>query len=538
MIKPIQIIRLLQINRILMRKQFVSSVIGERYSFFRWLRFFNPWHYTTKKKPRGVIIRETLEALGPIYVKFGQVLSTRADLIPEDIVNELRQLQDNVPPFDGAVAEKIIESSLKKSIEEVFATFDITPLASASVAQVHAATLKSGEDVVVKVIRPNINKVIKQDIAVLYLVAKLTKNCWRHGKRLRPVEIVREFEQTLFGELDQQQEAANASLLRRNFEHSDTMYVPKVYWDYVSKDVMVMERIYGIPLNDLDRLKSSPVNLKQLSENGVEIFFTQVFRDSFFHADMHPGNMFIDVSNPENPRYLGIDFGIMGTLDAEDQHYLAMNLLAFFNRDYRRVAELHVECGWVAPNTRVDQFETAIRSVCEPIFEKPLAEISFGNLLLRLFQTAERFEMEVQPQLVLLQKTLFNIESLGRQLYPNLDLWETAKPFMVNWIKQQRGIKKLALLAKENFHDTAETLIKTPQLLYDALEHIHTQNLIQKQKSSHPQKQSHGFIIKAIGISLLIVSITNLIIMPQAHAITWAELGLGCLLTLNWIKRH
>lgn len=473
LIKPIHFVRLIKINIILMRTQFVSSVLGNHSSFFHFLRFMNPWYYTTESQTRGESIRKTLESLGPIYVKFGQLLSTRDDLISEDITQELRKLQDSVPPFDGKVAKKIIESAFRQTTEELFTAFDEIPLASASVAQVHAATLKTGEHVVVKVIRPNLAKIIKQDMSLLFLVAKLTQKFWRHGKRLRPVELVSEFEQTLYGELDLQQEAASASLLKRNFENAKTLYVPKVYWDYVTSNVMVMERVYGIPLNNLEALKQSGANLKKLSERGVDIFFTQVFRDGFFHADMHPGNMFIDVHDPENPRYLGVDFGIMGTLTDEDKHYLAMNLMAFFNRDYKRVAKLHIESGWVSSKTRVNEFESAIRTVCEPIFEKPLADISFGKLLLRLFQTAERFEMEVQPQLMLLQKTLFNIESLGRQLYPQLDLWETAKPFMTQWFKEQRSLKRLVKLAVDELYEATESVIKTPKLLHELLTEFH-----------------------------------------------------------------
>lgn len=515
MIKPIHIIRLLQINTVLMRTNFVSSVLGQRYGFFRFLRFFNPFYYTHKNKSAGETIRETLISLGPIYVKFGQMLSTRSDIFPEDIIAELVKLQDKVPPFDGERAKAIIEKNLNKPLTELFASFEMQALASASVAQVHAATLTSGEDVVVKVTRPGIHKTIKQDIAVLRLVAELTEKFWRHGKRLRPIAIVSEFEQTLYGELDMQQEAANASLLRRNFEESTIMYVPKIYWDYVSTDVLVMERIYGIPLNEMKTLKASGANLKKLSQNGVEIFFTQVFRDSFFHADMHPGNMFIDIKDPENPRYLGVDFGIMGTLNAEDQHYLAMNLLAFFKRDYRRVAELHIESGWVPADTRADQFETAIRTVSEPIFEKPLAEISFGNLLMKMFQTAERFNMEVQPQLLLLQKTLLGIESMGRELCPDLDLWETATPFMEEWLKKRKSVKRLAKFAATNFHETAEQLLKMPQLAYDLLEHAHFRALEEKQITSHqtaaPKKRR--LLAGVIGLSFVILSVTNLLLL-------------------------
>lgn len=516
-----------------MRTNFISSVLGKRYGFFRFLRFFNPFYYTRKNRTAGETIRETLVSLGPIYIKFGQMLSTRGDLISDDIIAELVKLQDKVPPFDGHIAKKIIEQELNKPITELFQSFDITPLASASVAQVHAATLISGEDAVVKVIRPGIKKTIKKDIAILRLVAQLTEKLWRHGKRLRPIAIVNEFEQTLYGELDMQQEAANASLLRRNFNDSTSMYVPKVYWQFISTDVMVMERIYGIPLNDIKTLKASGANLKKLSQNGVEIFFTQVFRDSFFHADMHPGNMFIDIKDPENPRYLGVDFGIMGTLNAEDQHYLAMNLLAFFKRDYRRVAELHIESGWVPPDTRADQFETAIRTVSEPIFEKPLAEISFGHLLLKMFQTAERFNMEVQPQLLLLQKTLLGIESLGRELYPELDLWETAQPFMERWLKEQKSIKHLLKYTAENFHETTEQFLKMPRLAYELLEHSHFKSLIERQaRHEFTPPKRHLILTGAIGVSLLIVSITNLVILPQTHALTWSELGIGCMLTV------
>ena len=538
MLKPIHIIRLLQINTVLMRTNFVSSVLGKRYSFFRFLRYLNPFYYSHENKPAGEVIRETLVSLGPIYVKFGQMLSTRSDLIPEDIIEELVKLQDKVPPFDGLIAQKIIEKEFKKPINQLFKSFDIEALASASVAQVHAATLLTGEDVVVKVIRPDIKKIIKKDIAILYLAAKLTEKFWRHGKRLHPIAIVAEFEQTLYGELDQQQEAANASLLRRNFEDSEIMYVPKVYWSHVSTDVMVMERIYGIPMNQMDSLKASGVNLKKLSENGVEIFFTQVFRDSFFHADMHPGNMFIDVKDPENPRYLGVDFGIMGTLNSEDQHYLAMNLLAFFKRDYRRVAELHVESGWVPPDTRVDQFETAIRTVSEPIFEKPLAEISFGTLLLKMFQTAERFNMEVQPQLLLLQKTLLGIESMGRELYPELDLWATAQPFMERWLKERHSIKKLAKITAESFHETADHFLKMPRLAYELLEHSHLKALVEKHAvnaSIENPSPKRLILTGALGVGLLVVSITHLITQPSAHALTWTEFGLGCGLTLLYL---
>ncbi|MCX7121563.1 MAG: ubiquinone biosynthesis regulatory protein kinase UbiB [Gammaproteobacteria bacterium] len=464
----IAIFRLFSISSILLRHVVNRRVLPKRTKTLRALSYLNPYSYQ-KNKPRGEAIRISLEQLGPIYVKFGQLLSTRFDLVPEDILIELEKLQDRVPPFCSALAIKKIEQAFGRNIADIYATFEEKPLASASIAQVHAATLKTGEDVVVKIIRPHIEKVIHQDIAVLKLIAKLMERFWRHGKRLRAVAVVNEFEKTTFDELDLMREAANASQLRRNFSDSKMMYVPKIYWGYTRDRLMTMERIYGVQISDMDAFKKNNVNVKKLAEYGVEIFFTQVFRDAFFHADMHPGNLFVDISDPENPRYLGIDFGIMGTLSPVDQNYLAENILAFLSRDYRRVAELHIDSGWVNINTRIDEFESAIRTVCEPIFEKPLSEISFGNLLLKLFQTAERFDMTVQPQLMLLQKTLFYIESLGRKLYPDLDLWETAKPFMTKWMRQQRSPRKLLKLFFKDFQGNTEKLIQLPGILFKIL---------------------------------------------------------------------
>src|SRR5690606_32851206 len=389
--------------------------------------------------PRGERLRLALIELGPIFVKFGQILSTRRDLLPLDVADELKHLQDRVPPFSSELARQRIEQSLARPIEQVFSEFDNAPLASASIAQVHAARLHTGEDVVVKLIRPGIRPIIRQDIALLFLFARLLERFWADGKRLHPVEIVADYEHTIFDELDMQREAGNTSQLRRNFEGSELIYIPQVYWNYTAGDVLVMERIHGIPIAEVEQLKAAGTDMKVLAERGVEIFFTQVFRDSFFHADMHPGNIFVSVENPLAPQYIAIDCGIVGTLTPEDQNYLARNLLAFFNRDYRQVAALHIESGWVPPHTRIDEFESAIRTVCEPIFERPLRDISFGQFLLRLFQTARRFDMEVQPQLVLLQKTLLNVEGLGRQLYPDLDLWSTAHPFLEKWLRDRIG---------------------------------------------------------------------------------------------------
>ncbi|QCF26958.1 ubiquinone biosynthesis regulatory protein kinase UbiB [Hydrocarboniclastica marina] len=439
----------------------------------RLLLLFAPWHlFPRNKVSRGERLRLALEQLGPVFVKFGQILSTRRDLLPEDMADALRDLQDRVPPFPGEQAQQIVEHDLGKPVGELFRAFDASPLASASVAQVHAAELLTGQEVVVKVIRPGIEKVIHQDIALMYLLARLLQRHWPDGRRLRPVEVVADYEQTIFDELDLQREAANASQLRRNFPDSTLIYIPEVFWNFVSRRVLVMERIYGIPVADMAALQEAGADLRILAEKGVETFFTQVFRDSFFHADMHPGNIFIDASNPRDPRYIAIDFGIVGTLTPADQTYLARNLLAFFNRDYRQVAELHVQSGWVPATTRVNEFEAAIRTVCEPIFERPLKEISFGQFLLRLFQVARRFNMEVQPQLVLLQKTLLNVEGLGRQLYPDLDLWRTAHPFLEDWMYQRLAPPGLIKTMREQLPDWLEQTPEMPQLLHDALKQL------------------------------------------------------------------
>lgn len=462
------LVRLMQISCILFRYNLDELVYS--FDLFRPLRFFvslNPYRKISKKLSRGERVRLALEDLGPIFVKFGQTLSTRRDFIPIDIADELARLQDRVPPFPGEEAKSIVEACIRKPISEVFSEFDIKPLASASIAQVHSAKLlTTGQEVVVKVLRPGIYKKINRDIDLLYALADLALRYWRPAKQLRPREIVAEFEACLKDELDLLREGANASQLRRNFSNSDLLYIPEVYWPYTSHKVLVMERIYGISISDIPALKKQGINLKKLAERGVEIFFTQVFRDCFFHADMHPGNIFVSTKNKESPQYLGVDFGIMGSLSPEDQRYLAENLMAFFNRDYRRVAQLHIESGWVAENTRINEFEAAIRTVCEPIFERPLKEISFGQLLLRLFQTARRFNMEVQPQLVLLQKTLFNIEGLGRQLYPDLDLWNTAKPFLEHWLRKQIGPRAFIRKIREYAPYWAERIPEIPDLIY------------------------------------------------------------------------
>ena len=418
---------------------------------------------------RGERLRKALEELGPIFVKFGQLLSTRPDLVPEDISVELSSLQDNVPPFPSQLFKKSIELALDGSVDELFLSFEPDPLASASVAQVHAAVLADGRDVVVKAVRPNIEKTIRKDIALLYTLARLVKTYSEDGERLHPLEVVKDYESVIIEELNLQSEGANASLLRHNFANSPMLHVPEIYWPYSNKDVLVMERIYGIPVTDIDRLEAAGVDFKLLAQRGVEIFFTQVFEHNFFHADMHPGNIFVDATNPKSPTYIAVDCAIMGSLSSEDQFYMARNLLAMFQRDYRLVAELHIRSGWVPKDTSINDFTGAIRSVCEPIFQRPLSEISLGHMLIDLFTTARRFNMEVQPSLVLLQKTLLNIEGLGRQLYPDLDLWQTAQPYLEQWLKDRYSPKSMFNQLKRYAPDWLEHFPQIPPMIFQAL---------------------------------------------------------------------
>ena len=467
-----QLFRLFWISWILARNgldQFIVSI--HLFSPLRFLIYFNPWTWFRRQPlTRGQALRQSLEELGPIFIKFGQALSTRPDILPPDIAEELCKLQDAVPPFPSDKALSIIEKSFHCSAMDLFASFELEPLASASMAQVHAATLKTGEEVVVKVLRPNMRKIIQQDIQIMYTIARLAERYWSESRRFKPSEVVQEFEHSLMDELDLQREAANAGQLRRNFNQSPLLYIPEIYWDYTRENVLVMERIYGIPVADVASLRELGVDIKKLAARGVEIFFTQVFRDCFFHADMHPGNIFVSPHHLEDPQYICVDFGIVGTLNDFDKRYLAENLFAFFNRDYRRVAQLHVASGWVARDTRVEELESAIRTVCEPIFQKPLKDISVGQVVMRLFQVARRFQMEAQPQLILLQKTLLAVEGLGRQLYPELDLWETAQPFLEKWLKEQVGPKALIAQLRENLPFFAEQLPHMPRLIYEVLQ--------------------------------------------------------------------
>ena len=465
-------------------------------------------------------LRKAMEELGPITIKFGQLLSTRRDFLDTELADELQSLQDNVPPFSSPSIHQLIEESLGVTAESIFSSLDSEPFASASIAQVYKATLLSGEEVVIKATRPGIEEVVSADIKLLKWVARLIETRTELGKRLHPVEIVNDYEQIIHDELDLLSEAANTSQLKRNFENSPSLYVPEVHWDFCSKRLMVMERIHGIPVADVEALNAQNTDLKKLAETGVDIFFTQVFDHNFFHADMHPGNIFVSHETPENPKYIAIDCAIIGSLTKDDQEYLAKNLLALFKRDYRKVAELHVACGWVPKNTKIHEFESAIRSVCEPIFEKPLKEISFANLLVQLFRTASRFDMEVQPSLVLLQKTLLNVEGLGRQLYPDLDLWTTALPYLENWNKKRLNPFTLLGRIQENIPNWIDQLPQLPQLLIDAatqskqLGEINASLQSQKRQTlQNTQRQNRKF--RLLGAALVVAAASSRI--PGVH---------------------
>ncbi|MEE4361055.1 MAG: ubiquinone biosynthesis regulatory protein kinase UbiB [Pseudomonadales bacterium] len=467
--------RALRIARIVLRHRLdeLFQVAGLPVARLPWparlaAALFPTWILPRPEGPPARRLRRALEDLGPVFVKFGQILSTRQDLLPPEFAVELRELQDRVTPFPGADARALVERALGISVSEAFARFDTEPIASASVAQVHGARLLDGEEVVVKVIRPGIETVIAEDIELLFGIAEALERFWPEARRLHPVDVVRDYEHTIGDELDLLHEAANTSQLRRNFTNSHLLYVPRVHWEHTRRNVLVLERIYGTPISDVDALVAAGTDMKKLADRGVEVFFSQVFEDNFFHADMHPGNIFVDISDPTEPSYIAVDCAIIGTLTERDQNYLARNLLAFFQQDYHEVARLHVESGWVPPSTDATEFEKVIRGVCEPIFEKPLSEISFGHFLVTLFQTARKFDMEVQPQLVLLQKTLLNIEGVGRQLYPELDLWHTAKPFMERWMARRAGpaaaLRGVADLAPE----LLEQLPQLPALIVQA----------------------------------------------------------------------
>lgn len=468
------LLRIVRIQRVLV-KYGLDEIIAATH-LLRPLRYFfilAP-RRRDRSAPLGERIRLALEELGPIFVKFGQAISTRRDLLPPDIAVELARLQDQVPPFPSDQAVAILEAAYGRPVDEVFARFDREPLAAASIAQVHSASLPGGKEVIVKLLRPGVEAQIESDLDVLRTVARLADRYWEHSERLRPTEVVAEYERTIIDELDLMREGANAAQLKRNFAGSDKLYVPETYWDFCRPEVLVQERIYGIPISDMDALREAGANIQYLAENGVEIFFTQVFRHNFFHADMHPGNIFVIVTDPDRPKYAAVDFGIVGTLSPEDKEYLAENFIAFFERDYHRIAKLHLDSGWVPEGSRIDELESAVRTVCEPIFNKPLVEISFAQVLLRLFRVAQRFNVQIQPQLILLHKTLFNIEGLGRELYPELDLWKTAQPVLRAWMDEQVGPRALASDLRENLPQVRQAFRQLPAAIRQLSEQAST----------------------------------------------------------------
>lgn len=468
------LVRIVQILHGLAKFRLDTFIHPERLPWYmRWLLVPITW-LPQPEASRGERLCCFFEHMGPVFVKFGQLLSTRPDLIPPDLVQNLDKLQDDVAPFPSEQFIEVVETALGGKVNDLFASFEREPLASASVAQVHSAVLLDGQEVVVKAIRPNLEPVIEKDIALLRILAFLVQWLSEDGRRLHLPEVVEDYRTTILDELDLLREAANAGQLRRNFLDSPQLYVPEIYWDYCCKNVLVMERIYGIQVTNIEALKAQDTDMKRLAEGGVEIFFTQVFEHNFFHADMHPGNIFVSRQHPRNPQYIAVDMAVVGSLSREDQYYLARNILAMFRRDYRQVAELHVTSGWVSADTAVGELEAAVRTVCEPIFEKPLAEISFGQVLISLFQTARRFNMEVQPQLVLLQKTLLNIEGLGRQLYPELDLWATAHPFMEKWLRDRFHPKSLLKELRRYGPEWMEKFPEVPNLVFNNLENLVT----------------------------------------------------------------
>jgi ubiquinone biosynthesis protein len=552
-----QFFRIWRIQRVLLRHGVHELLLDTPWlQPMRLVLVLLPWHWPwgRERLPRALRLRNALEELGPLFVKFGQTLSTRRDLLPEDIANEFTRLQDRVPPFPGHIARALVEASLERPLTEVFESFDETPLASASIAQVHLARLRTGEEVVVKVVRPDIETTIRRDLGLLRTMAELAERYSEDGRRLKPVAVVAEFRRVILDELDLQREAANATQLRRNFAGEETIHVPAIHWHWTSSRVMVMERIRGIPINDLDALRAAGVDLARVAEMGVELFFTQVFRDRYFHADMHPGNIFVQPPTQSTPlRIAPVDFGIMGTLSEFDQRYLADNFLAFLERDYRRVAQLHVESEWVPAGTRVDEFEFAIRAVCEPMFERPMREISIGHLLLRLFQTAQRFHMHVLPQLVLLQKTLVNVEGVGRTLHPDLDIWKIAKPALERWIGERIGLRRLWRKAREEAPLWVERTPELPNLVFQALSRAADGKLdstrqiqVLERLEGQLRRQHERMLFAVVGVGLVIAAALLLgqegappaIMLGNAPLLAWLLGGAGGFsLMVAWYRR-
>ncbi|HUL46541.1 MAG TPA: ubiquinone biosynthesis regulatory protein kinase UbiB [Steroidobacteraceae bacterium] len=540
------LLRLLEIQRVLLKHRLDDYVRATHlYRPLRFLLVLSPgvWLERRRGGERGERLRLALEELGPIFVKFGQAVSTRRDLLPPDIADQLARLQDRVPPFDGAVARQLIEASYGRPVTEVFASFDEKPLAAASIAQVHPARLPDGKEVVVKVLRPGMRAVIERDLEVLHALADLAERYWTEGRRLKPRELVAEYHKTVLDELDLMREAANASQLKRNFAGSELLYVPEVHWDWCRKDVMVMERIHGVPISDLAALKAAGTNIPRLAENGVRIFFTQVFRHNFFHADMHPGNIFVLVDDPQRPRYAAVDFGIVGTLDPRDQHYLAENFLAVFDRDYRRVAQLHLESGWVPAGARIDEMESAVRTVLEPIFDRPLKDISFGRILLRLFEISRRFDVQIQPQLLLLQKTLLNVEGLGRELYPELDIWSSASPILREWMRERVSVGALWRSVRSHAPEILEALRGLPALLAAQVRRgaqpperaPPPPDLTELREELRSQGRRRDFV--TVGAALLLGGLVWLAVSGGHAAAGWALLAAGVIAALAGVGR-
>ena len=527
--KSLQILaRLFKTHQTLIRYQLdVFFVESNLLKPLRWVFLISPslWFRKKTKLRKGERLRLALEDLGPLYVKFGQSLSTRPDLLPEDIASELSKLQDKVPPFSGEDAEQEIFNAFGKKPEEIFADFDKEAFASASIAQAHLATLQSGEEVVVKILRPNIWEAIEKDMEILFLFARLLENYSDESKRLKPMEVVKDYQTSVMHELDLLREAANCSQIGRNWEGSEIIKVPKIYKDYCKTNVLVQERIHGIPISDVQELKTAGVDLKKLATNGVRIFFTQVFHHNLFHADMHPGNVFVDISDPDKPMYAAVDFGIVGSLDDLDRRYLALSFSAFFEKDYKSIASNFLAAGWVPSETRLDTFEASIRTVCEPIADKPLEEISFGQVLISLFQTAREFKMENQPQLVQLEKTLLNIEGLGRQLYPKLDIVAAAKPVISEWREQQTDLKTILTKLQQDAPEIRKTIEELPIL---------AKRVINSQSNNQSNEEFFNQFSKTIYKSLLgiAVMLTGVILLGLEIVLGWLLMGAGFLVIL------
>ncbi len=529
-----QFLRLLRISAILAKYRLDELLnAAHLYRPMRWVRNVLPVRRDVADLPRGARLRLALQELGPVYVKFGQILSTRRDLLPSDIANELSLLQDQVPPFPGDQAQAIIERALGQPVGELFSHFDLNPMASASVAQVHPCTLKDGREAVVKVVRPGIGRQLRRDIDLLKAIATLAERYWEEGERVQPLDIVREFETFVFDELDMQREAANASVLRRNFENSPDLYIPEIYWSYCKQDVLTMERVSGVNVGDTEKLRALGVNLEKLASRGVRVFYTQVFRDNLFHADMHPGNILVDVSDPNDPTFIALDFGIVASLTPGDLYYISENFMALFNRDYLRVAQLHVDAGWVPEDTRIDELEAAVRTVGEPNFTRPLNEISFGELLFKIFRVARRFKLNIQPQLIMLQKTLLNIEGLGRELHPELDIWAVAKPELEQIMRDKYAVDRTARELRERLPAWLAQAPEMPGLIHDYLQKANKGQLMTQISSEdlsrlrHEHETSHRKTLQVLGGGALAIAGAILVAMETGPWLPGGYSGAG-----------